>query len=120
MVNGDNLVLHPSLGVVGDSLVWNGNIPFSSVVLMSVVGVSVGVVAVTVVSVFESDSAVLILLVVGAVLNFVISLMIDELVSHGVVLSLLALNMWHDFMNRCLFESSMVRVVVWDVNGSQN
>lgn len=108
MVNWDNLVLSPSLGVVGDSLVWNGNIPFSSVVLMSVVWVSEGVVAVTVVSVFESDSAVLILLVVGAVLNLVVSFVIDELVSDGVVLSLSALNMWGNLVDGSLLERSVV------------
>jgi hypothetical protein len=108
MVNWDNLVLSPSLGVVGDSLVWHGDIPFSSVVLMSVVGVSEGVVAVTVVSVFESDSAVLILLVVGAVLDLVIGLVINELVSDGVVLSLSALNMWGNLMDGCLLERSVV------------
>ena len=108
MVNWDNLVLSPSLGVVGDSLVWNGNIPFSSVVLMSVVWVSEGVVAVTVVSVFESDSAVLILLVVGAVLNLVVSFVIDELVSDGVVLSFSALNMWGNLVDGSLLERSVV------------
>ena len=87
---------------------WHSDIPFSSVVLMSVVGVSEGVVAVTVVSVFESDSAVLILLVVGAVFDLVVSLVIDELVSDGVVLSLSALNMWGNLMNGGLLERSVV------------
>lgn len=108
MVNWDNLVLSPSLSVVGDSLMWHGDIPFSSVVLMSVVGVSEGVVAVTVVSVFESDSAVLILLVVGAVIDLVVSLVIDELVSDGVVLSLSALDVWGDLMDGGLLERSVV------------
>ena len=71
---------------------------------MSVVAVSI----VSVVSVFESDSAVLILLVVGAVLNLVVSLVVDELVSDGVVLSLSALDVWDDLVDGGLLEWSVV------------
>ena len=71
---------------------------------MSVVAVSI----VSVVGVFESDSAVLILLVVGAVLNLVVSLVVDELVSDGVVLSLSALDVWDDFVDGSLLEWSVV------------
>ena len=104
MVDWDNLVLSPSLSVVGDNLVWHGDVPFRSVVLVSVVAVSI----VSVVGVFESDSAVLILLVVGAVLNLVVSLVVDELVSHGVVLGLSALDVWDDLVDGSLLERSVV------------
>jgi len=108
VINWNNLVLSPSLSVMGDSLVWHSNVPFRSVVLMSVVWVSEVVIAMSLVSVFEGDSAVLILLVVGTVLNFVISLMIFKFVSNGVMFSLSTFDVWSDLVDSSLLKRSMV------------
>jgi len=108
VINWNNLVLSPSLSVMGDSLVWHSNVPFSSVVLMSVVWVSEVVIAMSLVSVFEGDSAVLILLVVGTVLNFVISLMIFKFVSNGVMFSLSTFDVWSNLVDSSLLKRSMV------------
>jgi len=47
-------------------------------------------------------------MVEGAVIDFMISFVVNELVPHGVVLSFPTLNMWLNFVNACLLERSMV------------
>lgn len=112
MVDWHDFVLSEPLDIVGDGLVWHGDVPFRSVVLVVAVW--------AVVVVLEADSAVLILMVVSAVLDFVVSFVIDEFVPHRVVLGLPSLDMGLNLVNAGLLEWSMVRVVVWDVNSSEN
>ena len=108
VINWLNLVGLVFLKIVGDSLMWHSHVPFRSVMLMVIVWVSIVVMIMRVVSVLESNSAVFIIMVEGAVIDFMISFVVNELVSHGVVLSFPTLYMWLDFVNACLLERSMV------------
>lgn len=108
VVNWGNLVGPKLLEIVRNSLMWHGDIPLSSVVLVVSDRVSIMVESMLVVSVLEGNSAVLVIVVVGSVVDFVIGLVVDELVSHRVVLGLPALNMGSDLVNAGLLERSMV------------
>lgn len=114
-IDWSNLVGGVSFHIVGNCLVWHGHIPLGPVVLVVTV-MAVGVV----VGVLECNSAVLVLLVVSTVLNFVSNLMVIVLMRHGVVLSLTSFNMWLDLVNASLLERSMVGVMVWNINGSNH
>lgn len=103
VVDWGNLVGSEVLEVVLDGLMWHGNVPLSSVVL---VGTSMSVCGV--VGVLEGDVAVLIIMVVGSVVDFVISFVIDVLVSNRVMFGLSALNMWLNLVNAGLLERSVV------------
>jgi hypothetical protein len=65
-------------------------------------------VSVVVVDILELDLMMVFTIFICSVINLMLSLMIDILVSDRVVLSLMSLNMWLDFMDSCLLKRSMV------------
>lgn len=100
LVDWKHLVGSVFLKVVRDGFVWHSDIPFGSMVFVSVAWV--------VLVVLESDSGVLLTVMVGSVVNSVLSLVIDELVLHRVVLSLSTLDMGGDLVNAGLLDRSVV------------
>ena len=108
VVNWLNLVAGVLFEIMRDSLVWNRDIPFRSVVMMVIIVVSIVVIIVMVVGVLEGDLSVLIIMMEGAVLDFVISFVVHELMSYSVMFSLTTLNMRRNFVDACLLERSMV------------
>jgi hypothetical protein len=76
--------------------------------MMVIVVMSIVVVIMVVMSILEGYSSVFIIMVEGAVINFMISFMIYELMLNSVVLSLATFNMWCNLVNACLFERSVV------------
>ena len=109
-----NLVCCESLKIVVDSLVWSSNIVLSHVVIM------VATMSVVVVNILEFNLVVVFTVLVCSVVNFMFSLVINVFMSNGVMFSLTSLNMWFNFMDSSLLKRSMVRVMVWDVDGSKN
>lgn len=108
MVNWCHLVASVPFNIMRDSLVWNSHIPFRLVMMMVIIVVSIVVVIMVVMSVLEGYSSVFIIMVEGAVINFMISFMIYEFMLNSVVLSLATFNMWYNLVNCCLLERPVV------------
>ena len=105
----DSLVVD-GLNIVGDvffKVVMNGLMRSSHIVLGHVV-VVVTSVSVVVVDILELYLMMVFTIFICSVINLMLSLMIDILVSDRVVFSFMSLNMWLDFMNSCLLKRSMV------------
>merc|ERR1719418_454706 len=93
---------------------WSSHIVLSHVVVM------MASMSVVVVNILELNLVVVFTIFVCSVVNLVLSLVIDVLMSDRVMLSLMSLNMWFNLMDSSLLKRSMVRVMVWDVDGSKN
>ena len=105
----DSLVVD-GLNIVGNvffKVVMNGLMRSSHIVLGHVV-VVVTSVSVVVVDILELYLMMVFTIFICSVINLMLSLMIDILVSDRVVFSFMSLNMWLDFMNSCLLKRSMV------------
>ena len=102
------------LKIVVDGFVWSSHIVLSHVVIV------VATMSVVVINILEFNLVVVFTVLVCSVVNFVFSLVIDVLMSDGVMFSLMSLNMWFNLMDSSFLKRSMVRVMVWDVDGSKN
>ena len=105
----DSLVVD-GLNIVGNvffKVVMNGLMRSSHIVLGHVV-VVVTSVSVVVVDILELYLMMVFTIFICSVINLMLSLMIDILVSDRVMFSFMSLNMWLDFMNSCLLKRSMV------------
>ena len=96
MVDWLNLVSSEALKVVTDSFVWCVYIISSHVVVMVIV---VSVMAMVVVNIFELNLMVVLVIMIGAVVNFMLSGMINKLVGNIMVFSLMSLNLWLNLVN---------------------
>ena len=114
VVDWFNLMSCVLLKIVVDGLMWSSHIVLSHVVVM------MASVSVVVVNILELNLVVVFTIFVCSVVNLVLSLVIDVLMSDRVMLSLMSLNMWFNLMDSSLLKRSMVRVMVWDVDGSKN
>ena len=108
MVNWCHLVANVLFNIMRDSLVRNSHIPFRLVMMMVIIVVSIVIVIMVVMSILEGYSSVFIIMVEGAVINFMISFMIYEFMLDSVVLGLATFNMWYNLVNGCLLERSVV------------
>jgi hypothetical protein len=97
-----NLVCCEVLKIVVNCLVWSSHIVLSHVVIV------VATMSVVVVNILEFNLVVVFTVLVCSVVNFVFSLVIDVLMSDGVMFSLMSLNMWFNFMDSSLLKRSMV------------
>ena len=102
-----------SLEIMVDGLVRGSHIVLSHMVVMMSVSMSV-----VVVSILKLNLVMVFAILVGSVVDLVLSLVVDVLVSDRVVLSLVSLDVWLDLVDGGLLERSVVRVVVWDVDSS--
>jgi hypothetical protein len=84
------------LKIVVDGLMWSSHIVLSHVVVM------VASVSVVVVNILELNLVVVFTIFVCSVVNLVLSLVIDVLMSDGVMLGLMSLNMWFNLMDSSL------------------
>jgi hypothetical protein len=91
-----NLVSCELLKIVVDGLMWSSHIVLSHVVVM------VASVSVVVVNILELNLVVVFTIFVCSVVNLVLSLVIDVLMSDGVMLGLMSLNMWFNLMDSSL------------------
>ena len=97
-----NIVSGVVLNIVVNSLMRSSHIVLGHMVVM------VSSVSVVVVNILELYLVMVFTVFVRSVINLMLSLMINILVSDRVVLSLTSLNMWLDFMDSCLLKRSMV------------
>ena len=97
-----NIVSCVVLKIVMNSLMRSSHIVLSHMVVM------MSSVSVIVVNILELYLVMVFTVFVRSVINLMLSLMINILVSNRVVFSFMSLNMWFDFMNSCLFKRSMV------------
>ena len=88
-------------------IVMNSLMRSSHIVLCHMV-VVMSSMSVVVVNVLELDLVVVFTVFIRSVVNLMLGLMIDVLMSYRVVLSFTSLNMWFDFMDSCLLKRSMV------------
>ena len=97
-----NLVCCVVLKIVVNGLVWSSHIVLSHVVIV------VATMSVVVINILEFNLVVVFTIFVCSVVNLVLSLVIDVLMSDGVMFSLMSLNMWFNFMDSSLLKRSMV------------
>lgn len=100
-----NLVGSEALKIVTDSFVWCVHIVCSHMVIVVIIVVSMSMI---VVNILELNLMLVLTVMVGAVINFVSSLMIDKLMGDIVVLSLTSLNLWLNLVNGSLLKRSVV------------
>ena len=103
-----DLVASIVLKIMGDCLMWCVHIVLSDMMVVVVEVVSIVIISVMEMSVFECDSMVVIVMMVSAVFNFVVSLMINEFVAHIMMLRLTAFYMRLNLVNSCLLKRSVV------------
>ena len=115
-----NLMSSIVFSVVNDCLMWNCDIVVGIMVMMIVIVVSMVVFVMMVMRIFKLDMSVFVIMVIGSMFDIVISLMINKLVHNLMMLSFMSFNMWLNLVNGCLFERSMVRVMIWNIDSSQN
>ena len=109
-----NFVSSIVLKIVVDGLMWSSHIVLSHVVIVMTT------MSVVMINILELHLVVVFTVLVCSVVNFMFSLVINVLMSNGVMFSLTSLNMWFNLMDSGLLKRSMVRVMVWDVDGSKN
>ena len=109
-----NFVSSIVLNIVVDGLMWSSHIVLSHVVIVMTT------MSVVMINILELHLVVVFTVLVCSVVNFMFSLVINVLMSNGVMFSLTSLNMWFNLMDSGLLKRSMVRVMVWDVDGSKN
>lgn len=97
-----NLMCCVLLKIVVDGLVWSSHIVLSHVVIV------VATMSVVVINILEFNLVVVFTIFVCSVVNLVLSLVINVLMSDGVMFSLMSLNMWFNFMDSSLLKRSMV------------
>ena len=115
-----NLVGSVALEIVSDFLMWRSHIICCHVVVMVIIYVVSTMMTVIVVNILKLNLMVVFAVLVGTVVNFVFSLMVDKLMGNFVMLSLASLNLWLNLVNGSLLKWPVIRVVIWDVNSSQN
>ena len=102
-----NLVGSVALEIVSDFLMWRSHIVCCHVVVMVIIYV-VSMMTVIVVNILKLNLMVVFAVLVGTVVNFVFSLMVDKLMGNFVMLSLTSLNLWLNLVNGSLLKCSVV------------
>ena len=105
VVDWFDIVRCVALKFMMDSFMWCANIVLSHMVVVMVI---VAMVSMIVVNILELNFMVVLAILVGLMINFVLSLMINKFMLNCMALSLTALYNWLNLVNRCFLKRSMV------------
>jgi len=88
--------------IMRNCIMWHKDVIGSGMMVMIVIVVAIVVIMRVIVSVLKLHNTVLIIVTVGAMINFMISFVVYILMSHIVVFGFTTFYMWFNFMNGSL------------------